>query len=140
MTTTTSTTTRIRVSSLTSCHNFISERKQLFCSSSSPENKAMNCRRGRLSVATTSLNVDSQRAAPLQTSAHQTTFIRRADGSTTVRLVVPSAGSASIKAQRAAGERSTKLLVGIVVVFLVCHVVRLVIQVRTSIMIWGSIS
>ena len=85
-----------------------------------------------MSVAATSLNVDSLRAAPLQSSAHQTTFIRRADGSTTVRLVVPSAGSASIKAQRAAGERSTKLLVGIVVVFLVCHVVRLVIQVRTS--------
>jgi hypothetical protein len=46
-----------------------------------------------------------------------------------VRLVMPSAGLASLKAQRAAGERSTKLLVGIVVVFLVCHVVRLVIQV-----------
>jgi hypothetical protein len=43
--------------------------------------------------------------------------------------VVPPTVSVPIKAHRSTGERSTKLLVGIVVVFLVCHVVRLVIQV-----------
>ena len=127
---TTTPSTRVRIASVSSCSTFV-DRKQIFAkSSSSSVDQCLSSKRCQ-SNGTASLNVDAQRSVPLQSLSvsHHSTFVRRADGSTAVKLIVPSAGSASLKAQRAAGERSTRLLVGIVVVFLVCHVVRLVIQI-----------
>ena len=47
----------------------------------------------------------------------------------TIRLVVPSSGE---KIKKRSNDRSTQLLVGIVLVFLICHTVRLVIQVGSK--------
>ena len=77
--TTVATTTRVQIASVTSCATYV-ERKQLFCATSSPVESRANSGRNRSHDATgsMSLNVDSQRAAPLQSmSAHHTTFIRR---------------------------------------------------------------
>ena len=59
-----------------------------------------------------------------QISNSQITVVK----TSTVKLLAPSPSNAE-KVKKRSSERSTQLLVGIVLVFLICHTVRLVIQI-----------
>ena len=61
-----------------------------------------------------------------QISNSQITVVK----TSTVKLLVPTPSSSAVSSSRKrSSERSTQLLIGIVLVFLICHTVRLVIQI-----------
>lgn len=78
-----------------------------------------------VAITTRRLSIPTDESAQISSNSHITVV-----KTSTVKLLTPSSATTVIdRTRKRSNDRSTQLLIGIVLVFLICHTVRLVIQI-----------